>query len=258
MQMARNQDGSFYLTLMAASKQTMKYVMEKFMEISAARIANRRGKNKLLYCFIVPLLITACMSEHNTGLQSLPYYNKADFTAIWPADQNLSIDTIHKVQSFSFTDQNNQIINNQTVSGKIYVANFFFTACGGICPKMIDNMKIAADTFARNNDIVFLSHSVTPEKDSISVLKTYAKLHDINNPNWHLLTGKIVDIDNIARQSYFIEKLPGLSKDSTEFLHTENMVLIDRKGHIRGLYKGTLALDANRLIEDINILLKEK
>ncbi|MEP6675774.1 MAG: SCO family protein [Ferruginibacter sp.] len=231
--------------------------MERSTEISAAKIVLRHGKRQIINCSIVLLFFSACESKHTDIVQSLPYYNTADFTALWPAEDHLSIDSIHTIQAFSFTDQDNQTISNQSLQGKIYVVNFFFTSCGGICPKMIDNMKTVADTFKENGNIIFLSHSVTPEKDSVAVLKRYAELHDIKSSQWHLLTGSSTAINTIARRSYFIEKLPGLSEDSTEFLHTENMVLVDRKGHIRGLYKGTLAVDATRLIEDINILLKE-
>jgi protein SCO1/2 len=148
-------------------------------------------------------------------------------------------------------------VNNKTVEGKIYVANFFFTGCGSICPGMTKNLKRIADTFKLQPGVLFISHSVTPEKDSVPVLKSFANRYQADASRWHFVTGKPADINTIARQSYFIEKLPGLSKDSTEFLHTENMVLVDRNGHIRGLYKGTLEYDANRLIEDIGLLLKE-
>ena len=230
------------------------------MATQAQKTVHLRGRLIDYWIMIIAVIAGAgCNSNTNDSEQisELPYYNTADFTALWKKEQHFNADTIHTIAPFSFTDQNGIIVNNKMLEGKVYVVNFFFTACTGICPKMTNNMKIAADSFKNNSNVAFLSHSVTPEKDSVQILKKYAALHGIDHQQWHLLTGDPAMINNIARHSYFIEKNPGLSRDSTEFLHTENMVLIDRKGHIRGLYKGTLEVDAMRLIEDINILLKE-
>jgi protein SCO1/2 len=107
-------------------------------------------------------------------------------------------------------------------------------------------------------DILFLSFSVNPSKDSASVLRDYKKSNGILNPNWHFLTGSTEKIYHLARTSYFAEEEMGFSKDSTEFLHTEHVLLIDRSGRIRGIYNGTLKLDIDQLIEDIQKLLEEE
>ncbi len=209
---------------------------------------------KLLFLLLV---MYSCKPENKKPSQQLPYYNDPAFTALWVGEDHFMPDTIHRIESFAFTDQDNHAVTNQTFEGKVYIANFFFAGCGSICPKMTTNLNKVADTFKNEKDVLFLSHSVTPERDSVPVLKQFAERYHIDSKQWHLVTGKSEQINAIARRSYFIEKAPGLSKDSTEFLHTENMVLIDRKGHIRGLYKGTLEFDTNRMIEDINVLLKE-
>lgn len=187
----------------------------------------------------------------------MPYYTDATFTPSWemPGTGRASD---HHVGSFGFTDQYGKKFGSKNVSGKIYLANFFFTSCKGICPKMLVNMKKVSDHFKGNTNVLFLSHSVTPEMDSVAVLHRYAEDNNIVNPQWHLLTGDVNAIYHMARTQYFIEEADGLSKDSTEFLHTENIVLVDQHGRLRGLYYGTMASETPRIIDDINALLEER
>ncbi len=119
------------------------------------------------------------------------------------------------------------------------------------------NMKKIASAFFNKEEVAFISHSVTPEMDSVSQLNAYAQAKGIDKfERWHLVTGSEADIFSIARKSYFVEEEIGLNK-AQEFLHTEKFILIDKDGHIRGVYNGTLALEAERLIEDIQLLLEE-
>jgi protein SCO1 len=189
--------------------------------------------------------------------ETLPFYHTADFSPIWADEEKINTDTLHTIAPFSFTDQNNQTITNKTLQGKIYAANFFFTSCPSICPKMTNNMHLVADSFANNPNVALLSYSVTPDIDNVEKLHQYAQNKNINGNQWHLLTGNRSAIYQLARQSYFAEEEPGFTKDSTEFLHTEHCVLVDKKGHIRGIYNATLKLEMTRLIADIAILLKE-
>jgi protein SCO1/2 len=149
-------------------------------------------------------------------------------------------------------------VTEKTVGGKIYVADFFFTRCGSICPKMTNNMGLLQEAFKNNNDVMFLSHSVTPEMDSVPVLKRYAEKKGVISGKWHLLTGKKEDIYNMARQQYFAGDTVGYYQTGTEFLHTENFILVDKHRRIRGVYNGTLGVEIERLTEDINTLLKEE
>ncbi len=189
-------------------------------------------------------------------MSELPYYHTADFSPIWAAERNSNTDTLHTIDRFRFVDQNGDTVSNETFRSKIYVANFFFTLCPSICPKMTFHLQKVADEFKRNPDVLFISHSVTPKIDSVSRLRDYAREHNIDARQWHLITGDQNEIYTLARQSYFVEEEIGLNKQN-EFLHTEHFVLIDRNGHIRGLYNGTLELDAMRLIDDIKLLLAE-
>ena len=143
------------------------------------------------------------------------------------------------------------------IEGKIHVANFIFTSCGSICPTMTRHLKLVQDEFRSDTTVVLLSYSVTPWIDTVDKLKIFADKNGINSTNWHLLTGNKSEIYTLARQSYFAEEDLGFTKDSTEFLHTEHVLLVDKNKRIRGIYNGTLQLEAEQLIEDIKTLTKE-
>lgn len=213
-------------------------------------------KNKIQTALLVAVVLLAACTKPNNN--TLPYYHTADFSPIWAKDEKVNIDTLHTIAPFSFTNQNNQSVSNTTLADKIYAANFFFTTCGSICPKMTNNLHTVADSFAGNSKVNIVSFSVTPQTDDVATLKAYEKEKNINGSQWHLLTGNTSQIYTLARKSYFAEEEPGYNKDSTEFLHTEHCVLVDGKGHIRGVYNATIKLEMKRLIEDINILLKEE
>jgi protein SCO1/2 len=192
-------------------------------------------------------------------MRRLPYYNTADFTPIFITDTNsISLKVEHTIGNFKFTNQNNQSITQQEIVGKIHVANFFFTGCGSICPGMMDKMKKVNTSFGDSSGVVFLSYSVTPWRDSVARLNEYAITNNINSSNWHLLTGTRNDIYELARRSYFAEEQLGFSKDSSDFLHTEHVLLVDKLGRIRGIYNGTLAMDMDQLRDDVLALVKEK
>ena len=201
------------------------------------------------------LIIIGC-SAKKEEVTRLPFYNEADFTPEWIEQSDLGYMNIHRIADFNLTNQNGELVSNATLEGKIYVADFFFTLCPGICPKMTSNMARIQEEFIEDEGVMLVSHSVMPWTDSVSVLKEYADVRGINNEKWYLLTGGQDEIYNLARQSYFAEKEIGLDKSTDEFLHTENFVLIDGKGRIRGVYNGTLPLEMTRLIQDIRTLKK--
>ncbi len=193
-------------------------------------------------------LLQGCKEEE----AQVPYYNTADLTPAW---QNTS--EPHQIADFEFVDQNGEVVTNKTFDNKLYVASFFFTTCPGICPKMHSNMKVVAEAYADRDDVKFLSHTVTPYIDTVEQLNAYAEMHYINAAQWRLVTGAQGKIYDIARKSYFAEDEIGLSADSTEFLHTERFVLVDKNKQIRGVYNGTVLLEMERLKADIDLLLKE-
>lgn len=207
-------------------------------------------KNLYLFFFLFCVIISC-----NKKQETLPYYNTPDFEPVW----NPAKDTkLHTISAFSFINQNGEIITDKNLEEKITIVNFIFTTCGGICPDMTKNLRTVQDTFAKDNIVCFLSHSVKPWEDSVPRLKEFAGIYGINEKKWNLVTGNKADIYTLARKAYFAEEDAGFNKDSTEFLHTENVLLIDKNKHIRGLYKGTLPLDMQHLITDISILEKEE
>jgi protein SCO1/2 len=212
------------------------------------------SKNKWIVLMV--FVVAGCAAA--TKERSLPYFNTPDFTPVFlssPDQRNSRI--THTIDAFSFDDQDGNKIGNDDVNGRIHVANFIFTSCGSICPKMTSGMNKISDAFAKDAGVVLLSFSVTPWVDTKEVLKRYKDGHNISNPNWHFLTGEKAAIYQLARRSYFAEEDLGYTKDSSEFLHTEHFILVDRSQRIRGIYNGTLDLDMQNLIKDIQTLKKE-
>lgn len=207
---------------------------------------------KIFFFIFIALIFSNCKQKR------LPFYHTAAFTPLWPGEQIFLEDTIHRVAKFQFIDQQGNAVTHQTFEDKIYVANFFFTACPSICPKMTTHLLKVQQTFIANDQVMLVSHSVMPWADSARQLHDFAELHQIQYPQWRLATGRQSEIYTLARQSYFAEEVAGYSRDSTNFVHTEHCLLVDKHGHLRGLYNGTLSLEIDRMIDDIRILLKEK
>lgn len=197
--------------------------------------------------------------------KSLPIFNPSDVNQemVDSTVQYVALD--HTIADFSFTNQNGKTITQKDYEGKIYVADFFFTTCGSICPKMTNNMVWLQNQIKNNPKVMLLSHSVTPDIDSVSVLKKYALEKGVIDSKWNLVTGNKKDIYYIARKSYLAVKT-GNPSEMYDMVHTENFVLIDSKRRIRGFYDGT-NLDGptepgiknvKQLLEAINFLCSEK
>jgi protein SCO1/2 len=202
---------------------------------------------------IISLVIFSGFTKKSEKQSVLPYYNTADFTPVW----NKSEGEKHTIPDFSYTDQNGNSFGSKELEGKIYAVDFFFTTCPGICPKLTTNLSKVQDAYKNDPSVMLVSFSVTPETDNAAVLKNYAEAHNINYDKWRLLTGSRKDIYTLARQSYFADEDLGLQSNENDFLHTENVLLIDGNGRIRGIYKGTYPLEIEKLIKEIGILEKE-
>lgn len=167
-------------------------------------------------------------------------------------------DTVYPaVAGFYFTSQEGQPVTNQTFTNKIYVADFIFLSCPTICPKMTAEMHKAYKAFAGDNRVLFLSHTIDPQHDSIPRLKSYAAKLGVDPARWYFVTGAQDSIIGIAENSYFSTAFP----DSTSpggFTHSGGLLLVDKNRHIRGVYNGTKPEETERLIGDIKTLLKEQ
>lgn len=163
------------------------------------------------------------------------------------------------VKPFSFERQDGRQISEKNVAGKVYAAEFFFTTCEGICPKMNRNMKKVFDAFKNENDFLILSHTVDPETDNTARLKTYADSLGADIKNWWFLTGSKDSLYKTARESYILDDPKNNATNIDEqFIHTQFFALIDRNGQVRGIYDGLKKDEIEKLITDIKDLLKEK
>lgn len=167
-------------------------------------------------------------------------------------------DTIyHSIANFTFTNQYNEAITEQTVKNKLYVADFFFATCQSICPQMTKQLTRVQQAFEKNDSILILSHTVNPMHDSVGVLNEYAQRYGAIKNKWHFLTGDKKAIYEIAKTSYLVNALED-DGSAEGFLHSELLLLLDSKQRIRGMYDGTDEAAVTKLITDIKLLLTEK
>ncbi|WP_158981013.1 MULTISPECIES: SCO family protein [unclassified Flavobacterium] len=205
----------------------------------------------VLSAIILSLFYSALKPE-----KSLPIYNPADVNPELVDSTVQYKSKYHTIADFSFVNQNGETITQKDYEGTVYVADFFFTTCGSICPKMSVNLEEIQKAFANNPKVKLLSHTVFPETDSVPVLKAYAKKHNVDDDKWNLVTGDKKEIYAMARKSYLAVKM-GKPSELYDMVHTENFVLVDTKKRVRGFYDGTDKEDMKRLIEDIHFLIQE-
>jgi protein SCO1/2 len=198
--------------------------------------------------FISSIALIACNSKSKENKQLLPIFGEKKLS---------NTDTIyHTIGEFSFKNQYNETITNQTVAGKIYVADFFFATCKSICPEMSNNLKDVQKAFENDDTLLILCHTVNPMHDTVEVLNSYSKVYGAKKNKWHFLTGHKKQIYELAKTSYLVN---AFEDDGTPegFLHSEFLLLIDKKGRLRGMYDGTDKSNVQQLIKDIQLLKQE-
>ncbi len=206
---------------------------------------------------IISIIIVTIIYNTLNVYQPLPIYQPA------MVNEELVDSTIqyqrkyHKIADFSLINQNGKTITQNDYKDKIYVADFFFTTCLTICPIMTNHMAEIQKELINDNEVLLLSHSVTPDIDSVAQLKKYALEKGVIDAKWNLVTGDKKQIYELARKSYLAVKDDG-DGGPFDMIHTENFMLIDKKRQIRGFYDGTNPEDIERLLEDIKILKEEK
>jgi len=187
--------------------------------------------------------------------QKLPIYapNRVDASLVDSTIQHKKKN--HKIVDFELINQNGETITQDTYKDKIYVTDFFFTTCQTICPIMTDQMARVQQEILNDDEVMLLSHSVTPEIDSVAQLKRYAIEKGVIDKKWNLVTGDRKQIYDLARKSYLVVK----TDDSEDYgmIHTENFALIDKNKQIRGLYNGISPTSIDSLLQDIKRLKKE-
>ncbi|MDX1470847.1 MAG: SCO family protein, partial [Flavobacteriaceae bacterium] len=186
----------------------------------------------------------------------LPIYQPADINFELVDEDLQQKRKYHTIADFKLYNQEGKAITQEDYSDKIYVADFFFTTCQTICPIMTKNMAVVQEEFLSDDEVMLLSHTVTPEIDDVSQLKKYADEKGVNVEKWNLVTGDKAQIYDLARKSYLVAKEDPNSQDYG-LIHTENFVLVDKERRIRGIYDGTDPLDIERLLDDVEVLKKE-
>ena len=180
-------------------------------------------------------------------------------TILVPGFGKKRIPPVSYIRPFSFTDQDGKTVTDKDVSGKIYVAEYFFTTCKGICPKMNNNMRLVYDRFKDENNFLILSHTCDPDTDSAAQLKRYSDSLGVNTSRWMFLTGRKDSLYTMARISYTIDDpANNLKSIDDDFLHTQFWALVDRQGDVKKVYDGLKESEVKKMIRDIEKLLKEK
>jgi len=197
------------------------------------------------YILTISILFISCKEE-----AKLPIWGQKEFI------EGLDKDTLyHTIAYWSFENQEGEMVSKEDYEGKVYVANFFFTRCPGICPTLTKNMKFVQSE-TRGLNVSFLSHTVDPRNDTIERLKWYCENKELDNSNWNFVTGDQNTIYEMGVLSYLVPN----SEDALApggFLHSDKFILIDTESRIRGMYSGTDSTEVNQLIVDINVLLSE-
>lgn len=192
------------------------------------------------------LLLFSCIEQKS---QRLPIFGEKEVTA--------TDTTYHTIGNFRLIDQDSAIVTNETVKGRIYVADFFFTSCRTICPIMKTQMMRVYGVIEDDPDVLLLSHTIDPEYDTVGLLRDYADRLGVKSDKWHFLTGQKDSIYNLAQTSYFVTAMEA-EAEPDGFIHSGAFLLIDKKGRIRGKYDGTKAEEVDKLLRDIQILKQER
>lgn len=189
--------------------------------------------------------------------KTLPYFIGSDLNPIWLKETDPKMNQTLKIAEFSFKNQLNRPITHEEMNKRISIVNFFFTSCGGYCPRIMKNLEPVQKTFLKENDIQILSYSVTPVHDTPSVLEKFGKERGIHPHKWKLITGNREKIYELARTSYFADTKTELAQGEKEFIHSEHVYLIDSNRRIRGIYNGNNPNSITQLIQDAQSLKKE-
>ncbi len=197
----------------------------------------------LIYLFLVGFLFACSKSK------PLPFLGEKEIIN--------GKEVAHRIPDFEFLNQDSLFISQKNVAGKIYVADFFFTSCPTICPVMKTQMLRVYQKYKHRQDFMLLSHSIDPSHDSPSVLKSYSKRLNIEGQQWQFLTGNRQKIFDIGEKSYMVTAHAD-SLEAGGLLHSGAFMLIDKNRHVRGMYDGTKAVEVDKLLSDIAILLDEK
>ena len=215
----------------------------------------------VLSIVIIGIGLAFFMTKEQTSKKQLPIIQPRDLNNEMVDPSLLEKGIGHRIGDFSFENQHNETITLDSVKGTVFIVEYFFTTCGTICPRMTEQMTRIQEKFRKNNEVKLLSFTVNPDYDSVEVLFNYAERHRAKKGQWHFLTGEKTKLYDLARKSFFVLKpaeAANLGDAGSDFIHTNNFVLVDQLLRIRGYYDGTSFSEVNELMKDIKTLLTEK
>ncbi len=192
-----------------------------------------------------------------TAKRTLPYIGLHDVQFVMRHGRQVADTVFHIIPPYAFLAHDSSLFTNERVAGKIHIANFFFTSCPAICPAMIEQMRRLQEATTDIEELTFLSHTIDPVRDSIPRLREYIAERNLKTDNWFFLYGPKDEVYVLGEEGYMINAMEDEYAEGG-FLHSEHFVLIDREGHIRGLYDGTDVNEVNQLEKDIRMLIKDE
>ena len=207
------------------------------------------------FAAVVGLATPQIVRRNAPLVRGLPYYADRTLTPYWLANKGAA-NAVHRVGDFHLVASDGRAVSGADVAGHVYVASFFYSECRTLCPDLKVQLTRVHDTFAGDTSVMILSHSVMPERDDPARLAHYAVRNDIDGRQWKLLTGSRAELIRLARDAYFVELADTTGNTRGRLQHTETLVLVDSRGHMRGVYDGSLAYDVTQLIADIRQLKK--
>ena len=216
----------------------------------------RKYKFFAVFLLVLSAIIITVIYQIMKPKETLKIFQPADISTELVDTTLQYVKKYHTIADFKLTNQNGETITQQDYKDKIYVADFFFTTCQTICPIMTGNMYKIQEKLKNDEEILLLSHTVTPEIDTVAQLKKYALEKGVNDAKWNLVTGDKKEIYDLARKSYLAAK--DVPFQQYDLIHTENFVLVDKKKRIRGFYDGTDSESIEKLLHDIKILKREE
>lgn len=215
----------------------------------------------MIVIVVVGITVAYFMSKDQLNQKELPIIQPNDVKQEMVNPELLQVGIGHRIGDFSFKNQNNEYVGLDEVKGNVFVAEYFFTTCGTICPRMTEQMTRVQKKFRGQDNFKILSFTVNPEIDTVEVMRKYATKHSALDGQWHFLTGDKEKLYALARNSFFVLKpaeATNLGDAESDFIHTNNFVLVDQKQRIRGYYDGTSIIEVNQLMKDIELLLNKK
>lgn len=187
----------------------------------------------------------------------LPYFGLHDVQYVEKDGKEVTDTIYHVVPPYALVAHDSSLFTNEHVAGKIHVVNFFFTSCPAICPAMIEQMKRLQSATMDIEELTFLSHTIDPVRDTIPRLQEYIAERNLNTDNWFFLYGEKEEVYELGEEGYMVNAMEDEYAEGG-FLHSEHFILVDREGHVRGLYTGTDVQEVDQLEKDIRKLIKEQ